>query len=42
MFEAISIPYGAKMLFNTVRLRFTLSGVPRDRASGLIDQFKKR
>ena len=29
-------------LFNTVRLRFTLSGVPRDRASGLIDQFKKR
>lgn len=29
-------------LFNTVRLRFTLSGVPRDRASGLIEQFKKR
>lgn len=29
-------------LFNAVRLRFTLSGVPRDRASGLIEQFKKR
>ena len=29
-------------LFNTVRLRFTLSGVPRDRAGGLIEQFKKR
>ena len=29
-------------VFNTVRLRFTLSGVPRDRAGGLIEQFKKR
>ena len=29
-------------LFNTVRLRFTLSGVPRERAGGLIEQFKKR
>ena len=29
-------------LFNTVRLRFTLSGVPRDRAGALIEQFKKR
>ena len=29
-------------LFNTVRLRFTLSGVPADRAGGLIEQFKKR
>lgn len=29
-------------LFNSVHLRFTLSGVPRDRASGLIEQFKKR
>ena len=29
-------------LFNTVRLRFTLAGVPRDRAGGLIEQFQKR
>ena len=29
-------------LFNTVHLRFTLSGVPRERAGGLIEQFKKR
>ena len=29
-------------LFNAVRLRFTLSGVPRERAGGLIDQFKRR
>ena len=29
-------------LFNTVRLRFTLSGVPRDRAGELLEQFKKR
>ncbi len=29
-------------LFNTVRLRFTLSGVPADRAGSLIEQFKKR
>jgi uncharacterized OsmC-like protein len=29
-------------LFNSVRMRFTLSGVPNDRASGLIEQFKKR
>ena len=29
-------------LFNTVRLRFTLLGVPRDRAGSLIEQFKKR
>jgi uncharacterized OsmC-like protein len=29
-------------LFNSVRMRFTLSGVPNDRASGLIEAFKKR
>ena len=29
-------------VFNTVRMRFTLAGVPRDRAGGLIEQFKKR
>ena len=29
-------------LFNTVRIRFTLSGVPAQRADGLIEQFKKR
>ena len=29
-------------LFNSVRLRFTLAGVPNDRAGGLIEQFKKR
>jgi uncharacterized OsmC-like protein len=29
-------------LFNAVRMRFTLTGVPTDRASGLIEQFKKR
>lgn len=29
-------------VFNTVRMRFTLTGVPRDRAGGLIEQFKKR
>jgi uncharacterized OsmC-like protein len=29
-------------LFNSVRVRFTLAGVPSDRASGLIEQFKKR
>jgi uncharacterized OsmC-like protein len=29
-------------LFNTVRMRFTLTGVPRDRAGELIEQFKKR
>ena len=29
-------------LFNTVRLRFTLSGVPRERAGDLIEQFKRR
>lgn len=29
-------------LFNSVRLRFTLAGVPRDRAGGLIEQFQKR
>lgn len=29
-------------VFNAVRMRFTLTGVPRDRAAGLIDQFKKR
>jgi uncharacterized OsmC-like protein len=29
-------------LFNSVRVRFTLAGVPNDRASGLIEQFKKR
>jgi uncharacterized OsmC-like protein len=29
-------------LFNSVRMRFTLAGVPRDRAGGLIEQFQKR
>jgi uncharacterized OsmC-like protein len=29
-------------LFNTVRIRFTLNGVPAERAGGLIEQFKKR
>ena len=29
-------------LFNSVRIRFTLAGVPNDRAGGLIEQFKKR
>lgn len=29
-------------LFNSVRMRFTLAGVPRERAGGLIEQFKKR
>ena len=29
-------------VFNTVRMRFTLTGVPRDRAGGLIEQFRKR
>jgi uncharacterized OsmC-like protein len=29
-------------LFNAVRVRFTLAGVPRDRAGGLIEQFQKR
>lgn len=29
-------------VFNTVRMRFTLTGVPPDRAGGLIEQFKKR
>ena len=29
-------------LFNSVRMRFTLAGVPKDRAGGLIEQFKKR
>jgi uncharacterized OsmC-like protein len=29
-------------VFNTVRMRFTLTGVPRDRAAGLIEQFQKR
>jgi uncharacterized OsmC-like protein len=29
-------------LFNSVRMRFTLTGVPHDRASELIEQFKKR
>lgn len=29
-------------VFNAVRMRFTLTGVPRDRAGGLIEQFKKR
>jgi uncharacterized OsmC-like protein len=29
-------------LFNSVRVRFTLAGVSTDRASGLIEQFKKR
>jgi uncharacterized OsmC-like protein len=29
-------------LFNAVRLRFRLSGVPSDRAGGLIEQFQKR
>jgi uncharacterized OsmC-like protein len=29
-------------LFNSVRMRFTLTGVPTDRARELIEQFKKR
>lgn len=29
-------------LFNSVRMRFTLAGVARDRAAGLIEQFQKR
>ena len=29
-------------LFNSVRVRFMLAGVPNDRAGGLIEQFKKR
>lgn len=29
-------------VFNAVRMRFTLTGVPSDRAGGLIEQFKKR
>ena len=29
-------------LFNSVRVQFTLSGVPDNRASALIEQFKKR
>jgi uncharacterized OsmC-like protein len=29
-------------VFNSVRLRFTLAGVPMDRAGELIEQFKKR
>lgn len=29
-------------LFNSVRVRFTLAGVPGNRASALIEQFKKR
>jgi uncharacterized OsmC-like protein len=29
-------------LFNSLRMRFTLTGVPRDRAGGLIEQFQKR
>ena len=29
-------------LFNSVRMRFTLTGVPHDRAAELIEQFKKR
>ena len=29
-------------LFNSVRVRFTLAGVPNDRAGDLIEQFKKR
>ena len=29
-------------LFNSVRIRFTLTGVPKDRAGELIEQFKKR
>ena len=29
-------------LFNSVRMRFTLTGVPTDRARDLIEQFKKR
>ena len=29
-------------VFNAVRMRFTLTGVPRDRAGGLIEQFKQR
>jgi uncharacterized OsmC-like protein len=29
-------------LFNSVRIRFMLSGVPAERAGGLIEQFKKR
>ena len=29
-------------VFNTFRMRFTLAGVPSDRAASLIDQFKRR
>ena len=29
-------------LFNSVRMRFTIAGVPRDRAGELIEQFRKR
>jgi uncharacterized OsmC-like protein len=29
-------------VFNSVRMRFTLTGVPTDRARELIEQFKKR
>lgn len=29
-------------LFNSVRLRFTVAGIPKDRAGGLIEQFQKR
>jgi hypothetical protein len=29
-------------LFNSVRMRFTIGGVPRDRAGELIEQFRKR
>ncbi len=29
-------------LFNSVRVRFTLGGVPTERAGALIEQFKKR
>jgi uncharacterized OsmC-like protein len=29
-------------LFNSVRMRFTLAGVPNNRASALIEHFKKR
>jgi uncharacterized OsmC-like protein len=29
-------------VFNAVRVSFTLTGVPRERAGGLIEQFKKR
>lgn len=29
-------------VFNTFRMRFTLAGVPTDRATALIDEFKRR